>query len=238
MSGDRGTNRSHLTGRSDEAADLECGAGIQAAHRAAVGRLQLDADRPQGDRRHAHGSVAILTEAVHSSVDLIASIVAYVSVRKAEEPADESHRYGHEKLENLAAAIEGDPDPRRLGGDRIRGGPAAARSRRNAQVRHRDRRDRLLDRREPRRLRRDRSQRPDRVVSGARGRRHASANRCGELGGGAAGARPGRGDRQAMDRSGGCARGRARAPGHGRAAADALRPGPGRPVACRRRSCR
>ncbi len=53
------------------------------------------------------GSVAILTEAVHSSIDLIASIVALFSVRKAEEPADESHRYGHEKMENLAAAIEG-----------------------------------------------------------------------------------------------------------------------------------
>jgi cation diffusion facilitator family transporter len=53
------------------------------------------------------GSVAILTEAVHSSIDLIASIVAFFSVRKADEPADESHRYGHEKVENLAAAIEG-----------------------------------------------------------------------------------------------------------------------------------
>jgi cation diffusion facilitator family transporter len=53
------------------------------------------------------GSVAILTEAVHSSVDLIASLVALVSVRKAGEPADESHRYGHEKIENLSAAIEG-----------------------------------------------------------------------------------------------------------------------------------
>jgi cation diffusion facilitator family transporter len=53
------------------------------------------------------GSVAILTEAIHSSIDLIASIVAFLSVRKADEPADESHRYGHEKLENLAAAIEG-----------------------------------------------------------------------------------------------------------------------------------
>ncbi|MBV9309209.1 MAG: cation transporter [Solirubrobacterales bacterium] len=53
------------------------------------------------------GSVAILTEAVHSSIDLIASIVAFFSVRKADEPADESHRYGHEKIENLAAAIEG-----------------------------------------------------------------------------------------------------------------------------------
>jgi cation diffusion facilitator family transporter len=53
------------------------------------------------------GSVAILTEAIHSSIDLVASIVAYFSVRKAGEPADESHRYGHEKIENLAAAIEG-----------------------------------------------------------------------------------------------------------------------------------
>ena len=40
------------------------------------------------------GSVSILTEAVHSSVDLVASIVAFASVRKAGEPADESHRYG------------------------------------------------------------------------------------------------------------------------------------------------
>jgi cation diffusion facilitator family transporter len=53
------------------------------------------------------GSVAILTEAMHSSIDLIASIVAYFSVRKAEDPPDESHRYGHEKIENLSAAIEG-----------------------------------------------------------------------------------------------------------------------------------
>lgn len=53
------------------------------------------------------GSVALLTEAVHSSIDLVASMVAFFSVRKAGEPADESHRYGHERFENLAAAIEG-----------------------------------------------------------------------------------------------------------------------------------
>ena len=53
------------------------------------------------------GSVAIITEAVHSAVDLVASVVAYFSVRKAEEPADRSHPYGHEKVENLAAALEG-----------------------------------------------------------------------------------------------------------------------------------
>ena len=53
------------------------------------------------------GSVAIVTEAVHSSIDLLASVVAYVSLRKADEPADETHMYGHAKIENVAAAIEG-----------------------------------------------------------------------------------------------------------------------------------
>ena len=53
------------------------------------------------------GSIAIITEAIHSSVDLIASIVAFVSVRKAGEPADADHPYGHDKIENLAAVIEG-----------------------------------------------------------------------------------------------------------------------------------
>jgi cation diffusion facilitator family transporter len=53
------------------------------------------------------GSVSILTEAAHSSIDLIASLVAFVSVRKAGEPADAEHGYGHDKMENLAAAIEG-----------------------------------------------------------------------------------------------------------------------------------
>ena len=53
------------------------------------------------------GSVAILTEAAHSAIDLLASLIAFFSLRKAAEPADESHPYGHAKLENLAAAIEG-----------------------------------------------------------------------------------------------------------------------------------
>lgn len=53
------------------------------------------------------GSVSILTEAMHSAVDLMASLLAFLSVRKADEPADEGHRYGHDKIENLAAAAEG-----------------------------------------------------------------------------------------------------------------------------------
>ncbi|MEA2193189.1 MAG: hypothetical protein QOI73_3310 [Solirubrobacteraceae bacterium] len=52
------------------------------------------------------GSVAIITEAMHSSVDLIASIVAFVSVRQADKPADADHPYGHDKIENMSAAVE------------------------------------------------------------------------------------------------------------------------------------
>lgn len=53
------------------------------------------------------GSIAIVTEAIHSLVDLVASVVAFISVRKADLPADAEHPYGHEKVENLAATIEG-----------------------------------------------------------------------------------------------------------------------------------
>lgn len=53
------------------------------------------------------GSIAILTEAIHSLIDLVASVIAFVSVRKADEPADAEHPYGHEKVESLAATIEG-----------------------------------------------------------------------------------------------------------------------------------
>ena len=53
------------------------------------------------------GSIAIITEAIHSAIDLLASVIAFFSVRAADEPADREHPYGHEKVENLAAAIEG-----------------------------------------------------------------------------------------------------------------------------------
>lgn len=52
------------------------------------------------------GSVGLLSDAVHSLMDLIASIIALASVRKADEPADSTHRYGHEKLEDLAAGAQ------------------------------------------------------------------------------------------------------------------------------------
>ncbi len=52
------------------------------------------------------GSVGMLSDAVHSLMDLLASLIAFASVRKADEPADASHRYGHEKLEDLAAGAQ------------------------------------------------------------------------------------------------------------------------------------
>jgi cation diffusion facilitator family transporter len=53
------------------------------------------------------GSVAILSEALNSTIDLVASVIAFVAVRRADEPADVEHPYGHEKVENVAASIEG-----------------------------------------------------------------------------------------------------------------------------------
>ncbi len=52
------------------------------------------------------GSIAIISEALHSGSDLAAAIIAFYSVRKAGEPPDESHHYGHEKIENLSGVIE------------------------------------------------------------------------------------------------------------------------------------
>src|SRR5688572_15245510 len=48
------------------------------------------------------GSVSLLSEAVHSAVDVIASMIALVSVRAAAAPPDEEHPYGHGKIESLA----------------------------------------------------------------------------------------------------------------------------------------
>src|SRR5256885_2370475 len=48
------------------------------------------------------GSVSVLSEAVHSSTDVVASLMAYVGVRAAAAPPDEEHPYGHGKIESLA----------------------------------------------------------------------------------------------------------------------------------------
>jgi len=52
------------------------------------------------------GAVSILSEAIHSFMDLLASVIAYFSVRISDEPADERHPYGHGKFENISGVIE------------------------------------------------------------------------------------------------------------------------------------
>jgi cation diffusion facilitator family transporter len=52
------------------------------------------------------GSLGVLSEALHSSLDLIAAIITLVSVRLADQPADERHLYGHGKFENFSAFVE------------------------------------------------------------------------------------------------------------------------------------
>jgi cation diffusion facilitator family transporter len=52
------------------------------------------------------GSIAIISEALHSASDLVAAIIAFYSVRQAAVPPDLHHHYGHEKVENLSGVIE------------------------------------------------------------------------------------------------------------------------------------
>ena len=54
----------------------------------------------------ATGSVSIISEALHSGVDLIAAIIAYYSVSVSGIPADEDHPFGHGKIENLSGTVE------------------------------------------------------------------------------------------------------------------------------------
>jgi len=53
------------------------------------------------------GSVSIISEAIHSGMDLVAAIIAFFSVRLSDVPADEDHPYGHGKIESISGVIEG-----------------------------------------------------------------------------------------------------------------------------------
>jgi cation diffusion facilitator family transporter len=52
------------------------------------------------------GSVSVLSEAIHSGVDLLAAIIAFFAVRKSSKPADEHHPFGHGKVENISGTVE------------------------------------------------------------------------------------------------------------------------------------
>ena len=51
-------------------------------------------------------SVSVISEAVHSGLDLVAAIIAWIAVRKSGKPADDEHPFGHGKIENVAGTIE------------------------------------------------------------------------------------------------------------------------------------
>ncbi|MBN2516819.1 MAG: cation transporter [Deltaproteobacteria bacterium] len=52
------------------------------------------------------GSVSIISEAIHSGVDLLAAIIAYAAVKTSGKPADHDHPFGHGKIENISGTIE------------------------------------------------------------------------------------------------------------------------------------
>lgn len=51
----------------------------------------------------AIGSIALISEALHSSVDLVATVITWIVVRFSDRPADDKHHYGHGKFESLSA---------------------------------------------------------------------------------------------------------------------------------------
>src|ERR1700682_1080608 len=51
----------------------------------------------------AIGSLALISEALHSSVDLVATVITWMVVRVSDRPADKEHHYGHGKLESISA---------------------------------------------------------------------------------------------------------------------------------------
>lgn len=52
------------------------------------------------------GSVSIISEAIHSTMDLVAALIAFFSVKISDTPPDEEHPYGHQKVENVSGVIE------------------------------------------------------------------------------------------------------------------------------------
>ena len=52
------------------------------------------------------GSVSIISEAIHSGMDLLAALIAFFAVRISDDPPDKEHPYGHGKFENISGVIE------------------------------------------------------------------------------------------------------------------------------------
>jgi cation diffusion facilitator family transporter len=52
------------------------------------------------------GSVSVISEAIHSAVDLLAAVIAFFAVRSSGKPADQEHPFGHGKWESVSGAVE------------------------------------------------------------------------------------------------------------------------------------
>ena len=52
------------------------------------------------------GSVSVISEAIHSSIDLLASFIAFFSIKKASKAEDDEHPFGHGKYENVSGFVE------------------------------------------------------------------------------------------------------------------------------------
>lgn len=52
------------------------------------------------------GSVSVISEAIHSGIDLVAAVIAYFSVKTSSQPPDNNHAFGHGKIENISGTVE------------------------------------------------------------------------------------------------------------------------------------
>ena len=52
------------------------------------------------------GAVSLMSEAIHSGIDLLASLIAFISIKISSKPPDEDHPYGHGKYENISGVLE------------------------------------------------------------------------------------------------------------------------------------
>jgi divalent metal cation (Fe/Co/Zn/Cd) transporter len=82
---------------------------MRSEKRSAAGNSVLAASSSPASRLivgFSTGSLGILSEAAHSGLDLIASLLTFFSVGVSDKPADADHQYGHGKIENFSAFVE------------------------------------------------------------------------------------------------------------------------------------
>src|SRR5688500_13737260 len=80
----------------------------RAKERVALGSIAASAliTLAKGTAGIATGSLALISDAAHSLLDVAATTVTWLAIRVAHKPADEEHHYGHGKYESLAALVE------------------------------------------------------------------------------------------------------------------------------------